>query len=111
MYLKGEMYEKEQPNEKILFTSYNCIIINCKFIMRSNINWNFYEYTYRYKAEYFSRLFHKIDSQKDEGYFLIQNQEQGTYVALLSEQGYILQEQHLTENTMRFVIPLIIYIF
>lgn len=31
--------------------------------------------------------------KKDEGYFLIQNQDQGTYVALLSEQGYILQEQ------------------
>ena len=35
----------------------------------------------------------KLVPKKDEGYFLIQNQEQGTYVALLSEQGYILQEQ------------------
>lgn len=35
----------------------------------------------------------KLIPKKDEGYFLIQNQEQGTYVALLSEQGYILQEQ------------------
>ena len=31
--------------------------------------------------------------KKDEGYFLIQNQDQGTYIALLSEQGYVLQEQ------------------
>lgn len=31
--------------------------------------------------------------KKDEGYFLIQNQAQGAYVALLSQQGYILQEQ------------------
>ena len=35
----------------------------------------------------------KLIPKKDEGYFLIQNQEQSTYVALLSEQGYILQEQ------------------
>ena len=28
--------------------------------------------------------------KKDEGYFLIQNQDQGTYIALLSEQGYVL---------------------
>ena len=31
--------------------------------------------------------------KKDEGYFLIQTQDQGTYIALLSEQGYVLQEQ------------------
>ena len=35
----------------------------------------------------------KLIPKKDEGYFLIQNQDQETYVALLSEQGYILQEQ------------------
>ncbi len=36
--------------------------------------------------------------KKDEGYFLIQNQDQGTYIGLLSQQGYILQEQTFDTN-------------
>lgn len=53
----------------------------------------------------------KLIPKKDEGYFLIQNQEQSTYVALLSEQGYILQEQTFNRKYNEVVIPLIIYIF
>ncbi|MFR1213758.1 MAG: hypothetical protein ACLSCV_02375 [Acutalibacteraceae bacterium] len=56
----------------------------------------FYEYTYRYKLNISVGSSTQLIPKKDEGYFLIQNQDQGTYIALLSEQGYVLQEQTLT---------------